>query len=421
MAHSPALIGSDGLLLHIGPHKSGTSAIQSAMHRASAELASHDVLVPGRHRLQSRAARAVTEMNRVPGMPPGTAEDWDTLVRKARAHGGRVLISSEYFDAATPEQAARITHDLNPERLHIVITAAPLASVLPSNWQQLVRVRTVMSFEDWLHQVFDRLDEQNRTIFWRRQRLDWQVDLWREAVGIDRVHLVIGDKSRPRQLFDGFEDLLGVPRGTLQSQGPGTNRSLRWSEVELLRQLNIVAKREGWDDATHARFARLGAARGMLARTQFGAGDDDPIRLPSWAHERATDVATQMVDRLRASGVHVVGDLATLLPSAQAVTYAGAPVTEVSLDVAVHAVMGTARAGGAGILREKHVGPENLHEYPGVSSAPTALLEQELAKRGKVPKSLANRGKVPRTLDEVPASDLLAQLRRRAKRRLSRR
>lgn len=409
MASHAALIGDHGVLLHVGPHKSGTSAVQTALHGAKDDLGRQGVLVPGRHRLHSRAARAATEMTRTPGMEPGTPADWDRLVSITREFAGRVAISSEYFDAADRTQADRIATDLDRERLHVVVTAVPLTSVLPSNWQQLVRVRHRQSFDNWLQQVFDRHDAGERTLFWRRQRIDWLVDLWVETVGADRVHLVIGDKARPRQLYEGFEDLLGLRRESLHAQGRGTNRSLRWPEVELLRQINTVARKQGWDDATHARFARLGASRGMLARSQFGP-DAGPIRLPAWAHERATEISATMNERLGASGIHVIGDLSTLITPPTPEAELPPPVTHVDLETAVNAVMGTARAGGAGILQEKYVGPENLNDYPGISSAPTELLQSELRRRGATA-----------DLTAVGGRRLLSELRSRAARRLRRR
>lgn len=417
------LIGHNGLLLHIGPHKSGTSAIQGALHREGV-LLEQGVTVVGTHWFQSKAARAVTEFSRTPGMEPGTAADWDRLVRTCRAVTGRQVISTEYFDIANTRQAQRIVSDLGPERVHVVVTAAPLTSVLPSNWQQRLRTRFTGTLDDWLTTIFDDHDANNPTIFWRRQRLDWQVERWAEAVGLDRVHVVVVNKDRRRQLFDAFEDLLGLPRETLQPNELKNNSSLRWSEAELLRQINLAAAEEKWTDTTHARFARLGAARGMDERK--AASGDPAIQLPTWAFEKAAEIASLMAENLRASGVHIIGDLATLIPVTP--TAAAEPVTTIDVQTAVSAVLGTARAGGAGILHEKYVRPGDLKQYPGVSSAPTPLLTEELARRkhhtldvSKVPtaaltKELARRN--DRTFDGAGSAQMIRELRQRAKRKV---
>src|SRR3989304_5738516 len=47
-------------LLHIGPHKTGTTTIQGAFHGARADLLSQGVRYAGRSRQQAQAAHAVT-------------------------------------------------------------------------------------------------------------------------------------------------------------------------------------------------------------------------------------------------------------------------------------------------------------------------------------------------------------------------
>ena len=45
---SDLLLPEDGLLLHVGPHKTGTTAVQSAFFAASSTLREHGVRYPGR-------------------------------------------------------------------------------------------------------------------------------------------------------------------------------------------------------------------------------------------------------------------------------------------------------------------------------------------------------------------------------------
>lgn len=403
------LIGRHGILLHVGPHKTGTSAIQGTIHSSVEELGRHGVTVPGTRKLQSAAARGVTDYTGTPGVAPGTQRDWKRLVAKTVPAPERAIISSEYFDIADERTAARIRDDLGAERLHVVITAAPLTSILPANWQQRVRIRETRSFESWLKQSFARHDAGERSIFWRRQHLDWQVETWEKVVGIDRIHVVIGDKHRPRLLFDSFEDLLGLPREIMQPRIEHANRSLRWVEAEFLRALNLATR--DWDAATHARFIRLGASRAMLARHEFGPADE-PIRLPRWAHERALEIAESMVDGLRASGVHVMGDLQTLLPPLPERDVPQPSPEAIDPQIAVRAVLGTARAGGAGLLREKYVSSRSLKELPGLRSATDEELTRELARR-----EADTSGTL---LPYMPSDRLVAELRRRAATRVGR-
>ena len=382
-------IGPHDTLLHVGPHKTGTTAVQGALHGCRDALQQQGVSVPGDKPLHDDAGRVVTEFASTTGLALPPASTWPNLVELVRATPGRSAICSEFFDVAVGKHAQRIVDDLGRDRLHIVITAVPLESLFPSNWQQRVRGRAAATFDSWLTQTFNDLDAAKETIFWRRQRTDAHVQRWIDLVGVDRVHLVIGDKNQPRQLFDSFEDLLGVTRGTLQPHANKQNRSLTWPEAEFLRRINELAKERKWSGPTHARFARMGAAHGILDGRP--ADPSEPrITVPRWARERLHTLATEMVANLEASGIHIAGDPATLIPNLDADVSEPEPVTSIGLELAAQAVMGTAEAGGAGILREKSMTRRMLKDYPGVSSAPTDLLLAEIKKRA--------RAKVNRTL-----------------------
>ncbi len=50
-----------GVLLHVGVHKTGTTAIQAALADARPDLAKRDILYPGKRPAQHRSAMAVTQ------------------------------------------------------------------------------------------------------------------------------------------------------------------------------------------------------------------------------------------------------------------------------------------------------------------------------------------------------------------------
>ncbi|MDE0975237.1 MAG: hypothetical protein OSA11_09165, partial [Candidatus Nanopelagicales bacterium] len=57
MSVSP--IAPDGVLLHVGVHKTGTTAIQAALADSRRELTFRDVRYPGKLQAQHRAALAL--------------------------------------------------------------------------------------------------------------------------------------------------------------------------------------------------------------------------------------------------------------------------------------------------------------------------------------------------------------------------
>lgn len=375
-----APIGPRGLLLHVGPHKTGTTAIQGALAAARPALLEHGVVYPGQTRSQADAARVASGFASTTGTVLPPRHHWDDLVAEVGAAPGRVVVSSEYLDVVLPERGREIVAELGRDDVHVVVTAAPLASVMPSSWQQAVRANLRMGFDDWLQATFESPSSTGPALFWRRQRLDDQVRRWSEVVGRDRVHVVVTDKSEPRRLFDSFEDLLGIPRGVLQAQKSSANRSFTLEEIELVRRVNERIEARGWSTAIHARFVRLGAVRQIRGRRP--RPDEPRLAMPGWAIERANEVARDMIAAIAESGVHVVGSLDTLVTDPASGVERTADVSSVDIEVAVRAVIGAMRGGGADVLREKYATAETVKQYPGVSSAPTELLQAELERRG---------------------------------------
>lgn len=74
-----------GLLLHVGPHKTGTTAIQGALLETQAELARHGVVYPLRTRPQHKAALAIGGGKSLAGdrpRSPRTGTSWSPPRRR---------------------------------------------------------------------------------------------------------------------------------------------------------------------------------------------------------------------------------------------------------------------------------------------------------------------------------------------------
>jgi hypothetical protein len=72
-------------LLHIGPHKTGTTAVQGALHLARERLAARGVVYPGRGRQPLWPILAVTGQPALLGGPRPEISYWGNLVRDVRA------------------------------------------------------------------------------------------------------------------------------------------------------------------------------------------------------------------------------------------------------------------------------------------------------------------------------------------------
>jgi hypothetical protein len=309
----PAPVPAGAVLLHIGPHKTGTTALQGALWAARDDLLGQGVRLAGRSRNPASAVRAVT------GQASPYASDgrtppmwrWRRLAGEIRgALEPRVVVSSEFFAWATEAAIERIADDVGHDRLHVAVTLRPLARIIPSMWQQNVQAGTVATLDDWLRDVLARTDGPKRHSFWTLQRHDELIDRWSSVVGADRVTGVVVDDSDHDVLMGAFEQLLDLTRGTLVPQIDLLNRSLTLPEAEAVRAFNQAFFAKGLSRGRHARLMRFGSAQVMKQRAP--SPDEGRVKLPQLAEEQVAAIQRDMVAAIGRSGIAVLGNLERL-------------------------------------------------------------------------------------------------------------
>lgn len=154
------VLPSDAVLVHVGPHKTGSTAIQVAMHRVREQLAEHGLCYPGTGARSRQAGWALDLPGRPLGSEPPPIEHWHDLVEEVRrAASQRVCVSNEDFGRATEQQADRIVTDLGRERVHVIAVARRFDRYLPSQWQERVKAGESRTFEEWLRVVLAERSE----------------------------------------------------------------------------------------------------------------------------------------------------------------------------------------------------------------------------------------------------------------------
>jgi hypothetical protein len=303
------LLPERAILLHIGPHKTGTTSIQYAFHLSRDRLARLGVTYAGHRRHTPWAAQAVRGVTPLPAHRQGLAQ-WREMVDEAHRADGRVVFSSEWYSEATPAAIPRIIGDLGLDRVHVVVTLRAFASILPSQWQQYVQAGMHTPYAEWLEGVLKSPDRNATPSFWKRQRHDALIERWASVVGPDRLTAVISDDRDHRVLLASFEQMLGLPPETLAVERDTSNRSLTWPEVEVLRSIHAALDGAGVNTGLRRELVLFGAAPALRARRP---GPDEPrIATPGWALEAAGAFGREIADGIAASGVHVVGDLGAL-------------------------------------------------------------------------------------------------------------
>src|SRR5581483_5342174 len=212
-------------LLHIGPHKTGTSAIQGALYLARKRLEAVGVSYPGQGRTVLWPILAVTGQPPLHGEPQPKISYWEELVAQIAAAGDqRVVLSSEFFAQSDDATARRVVTDLGGDRVHVVVTLRSLTRILPSQWQQYIQNGFHFRYPEWLEGILSDPPDTPTPGFWLRHRHDKLVARWAAVTGKENLTVVAIDEYDRLMILRTFEAMLGLPDGFLVAEETAANR-----------------------------------------------------------------------------------------------------------------------------------------------------------------------------------------------------
>jgi hypothetical protein len=360
MSTEASLLPEGAVLVHVGPYKTGTTAIQSSLHEHRAELTAAGVTYPGSYHRQMRPSWALLGRSRV-GEADVPEREWEAMVEEVRASAGRVVISSEDFSSAKPRHVRRLVEDLGPDRVHVLVVARRLDRLLPSAWQERVKsVNETRTYDAWLREVLsvEREGEAART-FWHNHGLAGLVERWSDVLPLERVLVLVTDESDRGQQPRVFEQLLGLPEGLL-TPGPHTNTSLSMERIEFCRQVNVAVEARGWVGSRRLNGPRRAMLSGLRAAPLEAYETVIPL-LPAWTSARLTELSDERATTVAESGATVIGDPDLLRFSGDATAPDVAP-PPVSLPTA--AAVGAMEGALAGMLRQLRSRPDRTPASP---------------------------------------------------------
>ena len=336
------------VVIHIGPPKTGSTTLQDALRDNRDDLKRAGIRYAGSGTQSSAAAMwATRRKDRTTGRQvPASA--WKQLLKEINdSIESTVVVSSEWFAAATSAQIRTISQELPGAEYQIVIALRSLDRILPSRWRQNVIEGATYSFTEWLELIFSPNTNPYGTRFWHQHRHDELVQRWGEVFGQRAITAICVDDADPDRLLRHMESLIGAEEGALGTSRHVRNVSLDGVTVEGIRRFNVLAEEYG----VPPELRYLAVTRGAVPQIEQHVQSDGSTagRVPAQYADRCVAESTRIVEGLRASGATILGTLDALIVDRnrfEQVSQSASKDDERRSNILAHALSGQLRALG---------------------------------------------------------------------------
>lgn len=226
-------------LVHIGPHKTGTTYLQGGLRLLHGALAENGVVFPLEWAV-SPSNPSLLKLVEQLRAPHGRADLEPSFAALNAGPHRAVVLSAEGFSNMGPDDIAVLRELIGNNPVRIVFYCRRWCELLPSAWRETIKHGRTYSFADVV------ADQSRRPRASATVNFGMVLRRWVNAFGLDRVHLVSYSA-----LVDAKEDLLRhfletfLGLGRLMDGADLTsvqrNASVSLEDTEILRALNELA------------------------------------------------------------------------------------------------------------------------------------------------------------------------------------
>jgi hypothetical protein len=220
------------LIIHIGPHKTGSTFIQKYLFEHRELLKDHGILYGD--------DRWISQYGHSEAADPAHLNDLTEYIQKLQGENlmrstWSLLLSSENFDRWAADSIFKLTSLF--ESVEIIYVFREPATVLYSHWQEYVKFggsRTALEF------IFDHFQRPTTSEIMNPSLI---ADRWFDASEACRIRVLNYDyvKITGGNLADEFFRIFLGPDFQLNANRDQENKSFRPERAELLRALNSMA------------------------------------------------------------------------------------------------------------------------------------------------------------------------------------
>ena len=324
------------LYLHVGTRKSGTTSLQGALKASRPALLREGV----NHPFNSRPQHMKKVLAPMLALGAGDGEQGREGIRELvdtlrEAPGDRLLLTLEDLAEMPEEPVARLLEVLSTDfEVHVVVTARDWSKQIPSEWQQLVKSRMTLPYDEFATAV--REQRADVELFRLRQHLPGIARRWSQGLPPEQLHVIAvpSPKREPMGLYDLFSGLVGYDPAVLEISRGSRNTSLGYEQAEVLRQVNVALG----DRLSDVRGQYRPVVRRLLINGPLRKQEGLSLGLPTGHVDWVRAESMAMLEELRAAGHDILGDPDDLMPSQSAPTMDVAVDSDIIAQVAVQAL-----------------------------------------------------------------------------------
>lgn len=233
------------IILHIGPHKTGTTFLQKIFFENKSILAKEGVdyldfgmVHFGHHKIPeflNKKKYKVGELTKA--------------INKSKCN--TILLSSENFDLLRPYSISFLKNELADFKVEVVLFYRMSTDRLFSWWQEEVKHGGTNSYYDY------SVNHYAKPFLSPILNTSLLVDFYAEYFGLDSIRLFDYDYCKEQKgILHEFQQYLGITNN-LEVENKKINQRLAVEDVELIRILNLIAKKNGTLHAHNVRDAYL--------------------------------------------------------------------------------------------------------------------------------------------------------------------
>ena len=225
------------LILHIGPHKTGSSYLQKCFHDNAEYLSSRGVLYPtNKWIIGGHGHAALVDEGRLHELPA-----FIQATLSSRVNVSAVVISTENFDRLSLDSVSEL-RELTKYKTTIVFYTRRFDSLLYSNWQEDVKFGSAEAFSSFL------LRHISRPFLSRILNFDQILSPWAHWFGVESIRIADYDfcLKEKTDLFDNFlTRFIGMDDDAKPAFSPSKeNVSFVSEDAEILRALQVINRFE---------------------------------------------------------------------------------------------------------------------------------------------------------------------------------